>query len=670
MEGIQSQGVIANAKHLTAYNQETDRYQLDQRVSERALQELYDAPFASVVEHAHVASLMCSYGMLNGVNSCSDPAMFAQLRAWGFNGFVRSDLQAVYQSADAFRAGLDLVKPLDPATVVGLVHDGALAETALDSAVRATLTQMFAYGLVASPRPLSSQTTATSTAHTGAALRRPPSTRWFCSRTAAASFPSPSRGPIPASGWRSSAPTPTDRRSPRAGVARKCTRRRWSPPWPRCNRRWGRAPRSATRRPTHHRPLWLLFRPPTSSEARCPPRPRPWPRPRGRTGHNLHAGKRDLRLAYASNFTPVASTAAVPGTGPGWSTWSATLTVPRTAEYEFSIEDDGDTWLTLDGHLLVASPGLQGRSVWSTSTPLCLAHHPYQLTLRWYAVTGAPLPQLGFEDVSPEIAAAVRAAHRASTAIVFVGETQSESVDRPNLELLGDADALISAVAAANPRTVVVLNSGGAVVMPWLGHVAAVLEAWYPGQQDGAATAAVLEGRFDPAGHLPMTFPAVGSPSPVGTPEQFPGVDSNVEYSEGLDIGYRWYQAHRVHPQYPFGYGLSYTHFTLSKPTAHIEDHAVVVHLTVANAGRRPGTAVVQAYLHYPSSAGEPPDQLRAFDAVFLGPSQTRTVRLTLPASSFEAYLNGAFRAVAGTYSIDLGQSSGNLPLHLRTHAS
>ena len=227
----------------------------------------------------------------------------------------------------------------------------------------------------------------------------------------------------------------------------------------------------------------------------------------------------------------------------------------------------------------------------------------------------------------------------------------------------------ISAVAAANPRTVVVLNSGGAVVMPWLGHVAAVLEAWYPGQQDGAATAAVLEGRFDPAGHLPMTFPAVGSPSPVGTPEQFPGVDSNVEYSEGLDIGYRWYQAHRVHPQYPFGYGLSYTHFTLSKPTADIEDHAVVVHLTVANAGRRPGTAVVQAYLHYPSSAGEPPDQLRAFDAVFLGPSQTRTVRLTLPASSFEAYLNGAFRAVAGTYSIDIGQSSGNLPLHLRTHA-
>jgi beta-glucosidase len=154
-----------------------------------------------------------------------------------------------------------------------------------------------------------------------------------------------------------------------------------------------------------------------------------------------------------------------------------------------------------------------------------------------------------------------------------------------------------------------------------------------------------------------------------GTPEQFPGVDSTVQHTEGLGIGYRWYQAHRVSPQYPFGYGLSYTHFTLSEPTTRIADHAVVVHVKVVNAGHRPGTAVVQAYLRYPSSADEPPDQLRAFDAVFLGPSQARTVRLILRVSSFEAYLNGGFHTAPGTYSVDIGQSSGTLPIHLRTGA-
>ena len=128
------------------------------------------------------------------------------------------------------------------------------------------------------------------------------------------------------------------------------------------------------------------------------------------------------------------------------------------------------------------------------------------------------MPQLGFADVTPEIAAATDAARHASVAVVFAAVSQSEGVDRPNLYLPGDANALISSVAAVNRRTVVVLNSGGAVLMPWINRVAAVLEAWYPGQEDGTATAAVLDGQVDPSGHLPLTFPAVGNPSPVGTP--------------------------------------------------------------------------------------------------------------------------------------------------------
>jgi beta-glucosidase len=316
----------------------------------------------------------------------------------------------------------------------------------------------------------------------------------------------------------------------------------------------------------------------------------------------------------------------------------------------------------------MASPGIHGRSLWSTTVALETGRH-YQLNVNWLVVRGQLPPQLGFADVSPEIAAAVSAARRASVAVVFAGVSQTESVDRPSLDLPGDADALISAVAAANPRTVVVLNTGGAVLMPWIDQVAGVLEAWYPGQEDGTATAAVLEGQVDPSGHLPLTFPAVSNPSPVGTPAQFPGVNGTVTFSEGLDIGYRWYQANGVEPLFPFGYGLSYTSFALSDAAVRTQRQQAVVDVTVTNVGRRPGTAVVQAYVRYPDAAGEPPEQLRAFDAVALAPSQSSRVHLALPASAFQAYLHGGFRTVSGLYSIDVGQSSANLPIHLKTTA-
>jgi beta-glucosidase len=253
--------------------------------------------------------------------------------------------------------------------------------------------------------------------------------------------------------------------------------------------------------------------------------------------------------------------------------------------------------------------------------------------------------------------------------VIFAGDTNSEAVDMPNLSLPSDANPLISAVAAANPRTVVVLNTGGAVLMPWLSRVAAVIEAWYPGQADGAAIAAVLDGQVDPSGHLPITFPAPGNPSPVRSPRQYPGVNGTVHYAEGLDIGYRWYQANHVTPQFPFGYGLSYTTFAVSRAAVRTRGHQVVATVRVSNTGPRPGTAVVQAYLEYPAAAPEPPRQLRAFDAVALQQSQSRTIRLVLPASAFEAFLEGQFRTVAGRYQIDIGQSSADLPIHLGTHA-
>src|SRR5205085_3872982 len=165
-------------------------------------------------------------------------------------------------------------------------------------------------------------------------------------------------------------------------------------------------------------------------------------------------------------------------------------------------------------------------------------------------------------------AEAVAAARSSDVAVVFANDAASEGSDRPTLELPRWQDALISAVAAANPRTVVVLNTSGAVLMPWIDHVAAVVEAWYPGQQDGAAIAPILFGDVNPSGHLTETFPASASQGPAKTPAEYPGDGTSVLYDEGILVGYRWYQASGEQPLFPFGHGLSYTTFGYSNVSA------------------------------------------------------------------------------------------------------
>ena len=143
-------------------------------------------------------------------------------------------------------------------------------------------------------------------------------------------------------------------------------------------------------------------------------------------------------------------------------------------------------------------------------------------------------------------------------------DTESEATDRPSLNLPSAQDELISAVAAANPHTVVVVNAGAPVAMPWLNQVAGVVDAWYPGQTSGTALASVLFGQTDPGGHLPVTFPSSLSQVPASTTAQFPGNGTEVLYSEGIDVGYRWYDAKDITPMFPFGFGLSYTTFGYS----------------------------------------------------------------------------------------------------------
>jgi beta-glucosidase len=193
--------------------------------------------------------------------------------------------------------------------------------------------------------------------------------------------------------------------------------------------------------------------------------------------------------------------------------------------------------------------------------------------------------------------------------------------------------------------------------------VAGVIEDWYPGEQDGAAIAAVLFGAVDPSGRLPITFPVDQAGSAVATTAQWPGVGFTATYSEGLEVGYRYDNATGTRPLFPFGFGLDYTHFALTRLRAVGSTGGLTVTVTVTNTGTRAGTAVPEAYVTQPTAAGEPPDQLAAFSTVELGPGRSRAVSMRIPASAFRAYLDGSWTTVPGPYTVAVGQSSEDLPL-------
>lgn len=273
---------------------------------------------------------------------------------------------------------------------------------------------------------------------------------------------------------------------------------------------------------------------------------------------------------------------------------------------------------------------------------------------------------------------AVRIAKTADVAIVFANTEETEGKDRPNLELPGNQNQLIAAVAAANKRTVVVLDTGGPVLMPWIDAVPAVIEAWYPGQEDGNAIAAVLYGDVDPSAKLPLTFPRTADAIPTSQAEQWPGVDGRSVYSEKLNVGYRWYDATGTQPLFPFGFGLSYTTFKVSHlvvTPSHLlstqageEPKQVEVKVDVTNTGKREGAEVVQVYVADPSANGEPPHQLRGFAKVHLKAGETEPVTLHLDPRSFSVYDTGSKRwtVADGTYGVLAGTSSRDLPLHAK----
>ncbi len=709
IEGIQSTGTMAMAKHFAVYGQETDRGALDDVVSERALQEIYFPPFKAAVTRAHVSTVMCAYPKLNGTYQCQDPQLLSVLAQWGFTGLVRSDLGSVHDPIAALGAGTDMIKPERVRTLAQLVAEHQLPTASVDAATVTVLTQMFTAGLVGQPGGGSPDTDVATDAHTDFALQVAERSAVLLQNQGRVLplSPSPDRSLAVIGADASTAPVTTGYGSSRVVAPFVST------PLQAIRQRVGSGARityvnggSTTRNlpavPTSlltpasggaHGLTLTLTRTDSDSGAaqsiemveptadlQLSPHPAIKPRlggsaslpPVERSTHAISLGRGGLSLGAATS--PTRTRVILPA---GWTdaaaTFTGTLTPLRTGLYTVSLQGPGTASLSLDGAPAVSDPLAHGLGRWSQTVSLTAGRH-YRVHLAWEPIDkttpsgeSTVVPgtfTLGWQYVSGQIAAAARAAASAHTAVVFAGDFNSESFDRPSLSLPGDENALIDAVASANPRTVVVLNTGGPVLMPWLHRVAAVVEGWYPGEQDGASIAALLFGDVDPAGRLPITFPADQAASPIDTAAQWPGVALTSTYSEGLDIGYRYDHATGVRPLFPFGFGLSYTRFTLS----HLRRHADVgggVSLTVAvtNTGRRAGIAVPEAYVTQPAAADEPPAQLAAFASVAVAPGRTRTVTMSIPSTAFAAYLQGGWTTVPGNYTVAVGQSSSDLPL-------
>jgi len=258
-------------------------------------------------------------------------------------------------------------------------------------------------------------------------------------------------------------------------------------------------------------------------------------------------------------------------------------------------------------------------------------------------------------DREPDIEGAARAAADADAAVVFVRDVASEGVDRESLRLPDRQDELVEAVADANDRTVVVVNSSGPVELPWREDVAAIVEGWYPGQAHGDAAAAVLFGDADPGGRLPVTFAPDGS-YPTAAERRFPGEDGTVRYDEGVFVGYRHFDERDAEPTYPFGHGLSYAEF--SYVDAELDDGTLSV--TVENESSRDGREVVQAYVRPPETdADRPVRELAGFEAVSVPAGARRTVDVDLSERAFRRYdESGGWTVDPGTYTIAVGRSS------------
>ena len=684
VRAVQAQGVGACIKHFVANEQETDRFISDSIVDERALRELYFAPFEAAVKEANVKAVMGSYNLVNGTQACANRWLLTDVLRdeWGFEGFAVTDWSALHSAKEPVLAGTDLEMPTGGYWSGGqlreLAEAGEVPEEVIDRRVLNVMRFLEWAEMLQGETDHEEQVVehlghdelARRAAAAGTVLVR--NRKGLLPLTPDASDRKPLKS-IALLGPNSLRPCPGGGGSAELGL-------RESPDLPTALRE--RLGESVT--VTHH-PCFSLDRD-------APPLPEEWLSPEGATLEFYEGRSISGEPALTQTNAPV----PMMYFGGNWPVESSyflavrqrlVITPDASGPWRFCGAGFSDVLLYADGELVSDNrdnsfslgPGLKG----GEGIVQLEAGKPVELTLEHTSerqhqrfvlsdIRAAPLRPA--EEEEADISAGIEAAAEADVTIVVVGSTshwETEGADRSSLALPLRQDELVRRAIEANPDTAVVVNSGAPMLLPWLDDAAAVLANWYPGQEGAAALADVLTGAAEPAGRMPITWPRSFEDTPAGAniPRTHPGADCKVFYDEGVLIGHRWLDAHDIEPAVCFGHGGSYTSFEWGEPELTGEfpedqlfetgsSAGLTVNVKVQNTGQRAGSEVVQCYLSRQAASPYPPQWLAGFAKLHLSPGETATAKIALNARSFARWSDKGWTIDPGAYQIRLARSS------------
>lgn len=676
--GVQSQGVGATVKHYICNDSEFERTTLSSEVDERTLREIYLVPFEAAVREGKTWAVMASYNLLNGIAASENPYILTKIlrEEWDFDGVVISDwFMSVKSTTASVNAGLDLEMPGPPLwrgnLLLQAVERGEVNEATLDESVRRLLQLFVRTGAFKHPHEEPEQ-----------AIDRPE--HRALAREAAA------EGIVLLKNEHNILPLQHEKLTslaiigPNAKVARimaggsaEVNPHYAITPFDGIMSKVGDSITVGYEQGcTNYKQLPLI------------------------DAHQLLTGKEGaehgLTIDYFNNNTLTGTpirTEQHSTTDLMWfgsslpasinpQQFSARCTgrfTPReTGSHTFGLTSAGLSRLYLDGQEIIdnwtrQAPGDSYFGMGTTEVKAALdlqSGREYLIMVEYSKSETTPLSafRLGclLPHPSDSLERAATLAATADAALVFVGlngEWESEGFDRPDIDLVGEQVALIEKVAAANKNTIVILNTGSPIAMPWLNKVAAVIQAWFPGQECGNAIADVLFGDTTPSGKLPQTFPIRLEDNPAYL--NYPGENGRVRYGEGLFVGYRYYEKKRVAPLFPFGFGLSYTTFRydqLQLSASEIGPNEIVqVSVDITNTGPRAGKEVVQLYIRdITSRLHRPLKELKAFAKVHLEPGERETVTLAIDRKALAYYddLAHEWIAEAGEFEVQVGSSA------------
>jgi beta-glucosidase len=663
--GAQAQGVATTVKHFVGNDAEFERYSMSSEIDERPLREIYLVPFEHAVRHGGTLGVMTGYNRLNGQWCSEHRHLLTDIlrRQWGFDGFVLTDWYGVASTVGSSVAGVDLEMP-GPGRAYGpaladAVRRGELDQGSLDAQVARLLSVYDRLGVLDGPdaqrwpaRPPAERRR--SVAHGAAAasmvllknagvLPLGPSTRRLA-------LLGPNADLAVIMGGGSAAVEPDHRTTPLQALSAKLGDTVTIVHEPGVDVARSAAVLRIDMDAQYFDALDL-------------------------GGDVVH--RASLRSAELSHLGP-----PVAALSDGFSVRATgTFRPGRTGPYTFSLTQTGRARLSLGGTVVLDAfdeslprgPSFLGLGTAEIAHTVELrADEDVEVTIEYdtLGAQGLFAFRVASRWTAPAdlVERAVAAARESDTAVVVVGTThewESEGFDRRSMELPADQDDLVRRVAAAHPRTVVVVNTGAPVAMPWVDDVAAVVQVWFGGQEMAGALADVLVGEAEPGGRLPVSLPVRIEHTPAyGT---FPGERSALRYGEGLLVGYRWYEARHLPVVFPFGHGLSYTSFSLGEPVlsapAFAPGDELIVTVPVTNTGTRSGTEVVQCYVAPPrGDLFRPPKELKAFAKIRLEGAGTGTVALALTDRAFACWDPGWRRTAAVKARVPLGDVAGGGP--------